>query len=219
MIKSELVIGSKYHRWTVVKLANETKYKSYLCRCDCGVIKPVIAATLIENRSKSCGCYRVGLSRAFNGTGYKKRTPEQRKVYSAWYLMMHRCFSPKSKKYNSYGARGITVCNRWHSIENFSQDMGPKPSSKHSLDRINGDGDYEPGNCRWATIYEQNNNTSRNVKITYQGDIKTISEWARYFGMDIWVFGKRIRRGWDIFKAGTLPIKTQKAPQLAASKP
>ncbi len=93
------------------------------------------------------------------GTSLKKLVE-----YRAWQAMKNRCYNPNCEKYARWGGRGITVCERWlHSFANFYADMGQRPSAKHSLDRIDNDGNYEPGNCRWATSVEQNNNQSKTL--------------------------------------------------------
>jgi hypothetical protein len=126
-----------------------------LCVCDCGSFRDVVRDKLISGHTKSCGCISREGSRLRHGQCRKgSHTPEHR----AWTKMFERCYSdnPYRKKY--YGDRGISVCERWKTFENFFADMGLRPSRQHSLDRINNDGNYEPGNCRWATKSEQMKN-------------------------------------------------------------
>jgi len=126
--------------------ATPTKWQ---CLCDCGKESVVAGKDLRNGRTRSCGCLRADSMRASfrtHGEGsYKFYTPE----YSAWQSMRGRCLNPNNTKYYCYGARGIKVCERWNSYENFLQDMGRKPDKRYSLDRINVNGDYEPSNCRW----------------------------------------------------------------------
>lgn len=104
-------------------------------------------------------------------------------TFSIWMAIIARCENPKHISYKYYGAKGIKICDRWReSFECFFLDMGERPEGK-SIDRINVNGDYEPGNCRWATIEEQNNNKSNAIKITYQGKTMTISDWAKECGI------------------------------------
>jgi hypothetical protein len=118
-------------------------------------------SALRSGNTKSCGCLRRELGRAHgiaskrHGEGASGReTPE----YRAWAAMLCRCRNPRHKSYADYGGRGVTVCERWRAYENFLADMGRRPDRFHSLDRINNAGNYEPGNCRWATWEEQNTN-------------------------------------------------------------
>lgn len=116
--------------------------------------------------------------------------------YRNWHNMKNRCVNPNVPEYKYYGARGIKVCERWiHSFRNFYEDMGPRPSPKHSIDRINNDGDYSPENCRWATQTEQSRNTRCNHLLTINGISKTISEWAEMVGIKQNSLLYRIRRG------------------------
>ena len=108
-----------------------------------------------------------------NKTHGMSGTPE----YQAWIDMKHRCFNPNHKNYLDYGGRGITVCDRWLNLDNFLADMGTKPSPKHSLDRIDNNGDYSPKNCKWSTRVEQNNNTRYNRLITIDDVTLTITQW------------------------------------------
>src|SRR3990167_9258097 len=100
-------------------------------------------------------------------------------LHSTWLRMRERCRNPKHNRYHRYGGRGIGICKRWEKFANFVADMGPKPSSDHSLERINNDSDYKPSNCRWATRLEQGSNTIQNKPISVNGEIKHLAEWAR----------------------------------------
>ena len=115
---------------------------------------------------------------------------------SLWEGMIARCYLKNSPSYYLYGARGISVCPRWRRFWNFIADMGPRPSPSHSLDRIDSDGNYEPGNCRWATAKEQQRNMRCNVRITAFGECLVQSEWAERFGIDARTIGQRLRAGW-----------------------
>jgi hypothetical protein len=109
--------------------------------------------------------------------------------------MRNRCGNPRHPSYPNYGGRGITVCDRWlASFEAFLQDLGPRPSSRHSLDRIDNDGNYEPGNCRWATTSLQNRNSRQNVRISYLGRTLTLCEWSALLGIPRHTLENRIAR-------------------------
>lgn len=128
------------------------------------------------------------------------------KCYWAWSRIKQRCYNPKHGKYPNYGGRGIKVCDRWlDSFENFLIDMGEPPSSKHSIDRISSNGDYEPLNCRWATVYEQNINKRNSIIITLNGETKTLVEWSLETGFNYRTLLKRLANGWDINKIFITP--------------
>jgi len=110
---------------------------------------------------------------------------ERRATWQVWYDMLSRCFKTGNHSYHNYGKRGITVCDRWvNSFEAFLQDMGKRPSPAHSIDRIDNDGNYEPDNCRWATLDEQARNNRRNNLLTLNGKTMCITDWAAFIGID-----------------------------------
>ena len=134
------------------------------------------------------------------------KTPE----YHAWIDMKHRCFNPNNKQYLDYGGRGITVCDRWLNLDNFLADMGTKPSPKHSLDRIDNNGDYSPKNCKWSTRVEQNNNTRYNRLITIDDVTLTITQWENKMGYGRGVIQGRLNLGWSEYDAVMTPVETGK---------
>jgi hypothetical protein len=109
--------------------------------------------------------------------------------------MIGRCHNPKYPSYLRYGARGIKVCEDWHKFNNFFNDMGEPPTPRHSIERINNDGNYEPGNCKWATRKEQANNRSDNILIEFNGQKKTVAQWSDQFSMSRTMLYQRIHRG------------------------
>jgi hypothetical protein len=126
---------------------------------------------------------------------------------SVWRGMKSRCFNPNEKSYKNYGGRGVTVCERWEDFNNFYEDMGPRPSDKHSIDRIDNDGDYCLENCRWATRVEQNRNCRSNRLWVYQGKKQTISMWAEDTGLSYDTLYRRWTLGWEIERIlTTIPI-------------
>jgi hypothetical protein len=149
------LLGRKFSRLLVVKDAGRNKFGNHqwLCRCDCSNEILVITGNLLKRLgTKSCGCLKIERTSKLNLIHGKTRSPE----WYSWMAMRWRCSSPKASDYHWYGGRGIKVCKRWKSsFKNFLADMGLKPSPKHTLDRINNDGDYKPSNCKWATMHEQ----------------------------------------------------------------
>lgn len=172
--------GGKRHR-------GKTPPQTWICRCDCGNIRRVDAGNLRAGFSKSCGC--VHLTKNLDAKSYQ---PE----YLAWHGLKGRCLNPANPCYRHYGGRGIQVCQRWlDSFDDFVADMGLRPSDKHSIDRKDNDGNYEPSNCRWATSKEQSQNRRNNVRLTHQGITICASEWARRLGISPQRIEQRIKQG------------------------
>lgn len=147
--------GQKFNRLFILEKVSSSGQAMFLCRCDCGVEKVIRGASLKFGNTKSCGCFNRETIRKRNITHGMSRTPEWNSFRGA----MERCTNRKHKDYMLYGGRGIQF--KFSSFEQFYSEVGLKPSSKHSLDRINTNGNYEPGNVHWATPKEQANNTRR----------------------------------------------------------
>ena len=169
--------GQRFERLTALTYTGANGM--WLCRCDCGKEKTVSGVELRRGRTRSCGC----LHREIAKTGDCRRvhgmssSPE----YRSWSAMLTRCTDSTRKEFKNYGGRGITVCEEWKSFEVFFADMGKRPP-KTTLDRIDVDGNYEPGNCRWATNKEQAENRRCSVLMTANGKTATQEEWARELG-------------------------------------
>lgn len=121
--------------------------------------------------------------------------------------MVARCTKPSNCNWKRYGARGITVCERWMKYENFLADMGERPSVKHSIERIDNSGHYEPGNCRWATAKEQANNRRDTVRLTYKGETKCLTTWAAELGYSQGCLKYRLKNGWTVEKTLSTPVR------------
>ena len=127
-------------------------------------------------------------------------------IYKTWQGMRRRCFSPSAPFYSRYGGRGITVCARWRdSFANFYADMGPRPSPKHSIERIDNNGNYEPGNCRWATMLEQAQNNTHTRLFTIGDETKTLRQWVGDAAGRFHLVHDRLKRGWTLEEALALP--------------
>jgi len=198
------LIGNRYGKLVVIKrnLSITTKNSYWDCMCDCGNTKTVRGQHLKVGNVLSCGCLAPIVSSAVHSEHglYKTR------AYSIWRGMMDRCYKKSTDSYYLYGARGITVCDRWKtSVQNFYADMG-EPLPRMTIDRIDSYKGYSPSNCRWATNKEQANNKRNNVRIEFNGVHKTITMWAESVGLPKTAVRARIRLGWEIKDALTFPI-------------
>lgn len=162
------------------------------CRCACGTMRSVRGYALTGGNSTSCGCKTAEATRTRSLTHGRRNTAE----YGIYRAMLNRCYQASQKVYPLYGGRGITVCERWReSFMAFLEDMGERPSTSHSLDRIDCNGHYEPSNCRWATSLTQNNNRRNNRILSHAGKSQTMSEWAREIGVSPKFLWSRLNKG------------------------
>ena len=178
----------------------DTRYGNaiWLCRCCCGREVPVRGDHLVSGKRKSCG---------FNcRPTIRQVAPSE---YAAWLGTRNRCYNKQGRNYANYGGRGICVCNRWkNSFENFLSDMGPKLSPKHTLDRYpDNNGNYEPGNCRWATAKEQMRNTRNTIYVESGGERIPLIDLTQRVGVSKGLVLHRLRTGWSLDEALLTPPK------------
>ena len=176
----------------------------WLCVCDCGAKTTVFSNNLRRGLTKSCGCLRAEVS----AKRMTKHGEYGSKAYRSWAHMLGRCNNSNDKKYKDYGGRGISVYRQWFDFSKFLSDMGPCPKEM-SIDRIDNDGNYEPGNCRWATQKTQQNNRRTNRLVSYNGDTLTVSQWAIKLKINYGSLLSRLDRGWSIERALTTKINIQ----------
>lgn len=166
-VRKTIPLGMQFHRWVVISDAppNHRGDTQYLCQCVCGRQSIVHAVSLRSGHSRSCGCLSQDVLRSRRQShGFAPNGPRST-TYIIWKSMRQRCRNQNAEAFKNYGGRGIKVCERWEKFENFLADMGERPGNL-SLDRIDNDGNYEPGNCRWATRIEQRaNSRTRRVPI------------------------------------------------------
>lgn len=202
--KIENLSGRRFGRLIVTGFAGITTDKKYAwhCACDCGKKTAVRGETLKSGNTTSCGCLAIEKNIARLKTHGMRDSSE----FTIWSCMRDRCTRKKNRAYERYGGRGITVCERWNKFENFFEDMGPRPSKLHSIDRIDNNGGYCKENCRWATIAEQSANTRSNRMIEYNGKSLHVAEWSRLTGFSESLIRHRLKRGWTTEKALTCPV-------------
>lgn len=200
---------------TVVEYQGRSKHGDslWLCKCNCGIEKVVASLGLKQGKVKSCGCFRAAALKAGRDQLHKNNTihgQSRTREHHIWQNLIYRCYNPNCPQYDRYGGRGIGVCDKWkESFIAFYEDMGPCPSPKHTVDRIDNDGDYCPENCRWATRKQQANNRRGNRLLTYKGEQKTCAAWAEQFGLTRLIIWQRLGRGWSVEKTLETPPKGQ----------
>lgn len=204
------MIGNRYGRLVVQADAGirGKKYDRYWeCLCDCGQRTVVVGHSLKNGGTKSCGCARRETLQRILTTHGRSKNGKSR-AYSVWKSMKQRCFDPNCESYSRYGARGITVCDRWLDFNNFLADMGEPPNSR-SLDRIDNSKGYSPENCRWATFREQNRNRRSNTVLTVDGVSLCLIEWSERTGLKPATICRRLAAGWDVRSAIFRPLPTK----------
>ncbi len=216
-MKPVLQASQRVHRWTLVNKSapaisrSGRKRPRWECRCDCGKEKLVFEQSLLlalrsdQGGSRSCGCLVSERARKHGHASNGRATAE----YGAWIAAKKRCTNPGNDSYSTYGGRGIRMCARWsESFEAFLHDMGPRPGPDYSVDRINPDGNYEPRNCRWASLAVQSRNRRNNRWYEFEGQPALLVDIARFLGISRDRARSLERRG--LLPARSLPM----APEI-----
>lgn len=182
-----------------------TRRDMWLCLCECGVKKVFDGWKVRSGRVKSCGCNRFYAQRG-------ERTQESYPEYACWKSMLQRCRDSGLPAYKNYGGRGIKVCEAWvKDFYRFLKDVGERPSPYHSLNRIDNEGDYAPGNVEWATTKEQLRNTRVNLVINFKGREQCLAAWCEELNLNYHTIWRRIKKlGWDPVRAIATPIGARK---------
>lgn len=187
--------NQKHGRLTIIKTVQIKGRTYYECVCQCGEKKFVHSSNM--KRTHSCGCLNSEMAKKrFTVHGMR-----QSDEYRIWTGMKYRCYNKNCPKYKIYGGRGVVVCDRWMSFQNFFEDMGNRPSKYYSLDRINNNLGYSKENCRWATLKKQANNTRRNQMIKHNGKNQSLCTWSEELGLNYNTLKTRLRRGMSFEKA------------------
>ena len=195
MKRSVVEIGKRFGRLVILEDCGSKNQKTIVkCLCDCGVIVIRTLYSLKRNKIPSCGC--------FSRDRFTTHGLSNTKEHKIWLSMKERCR-------NNPLYKNINVCQRWlNSFKNFYEDMGSRPADKHSIDRIDNNGDYCPENCRWATSKQQANNRRDNIFFTYNNEKLTIAELSSKYKITYEILRDRlIERKWDINKAIEVPVK------------
>lgn len=205
-MSAKLYPGAQFGKLTVLeRLPNRKGNPMLKCKCECGNESVVQGSNLTTGHTRSCGCIQIKHSQSYT------------REYKTWIAIKRRCCDPNNCGYPRYGAVGIKICDKWiNDFPAFYADMGPKPTPKHSIDRKDNDGNYEPGNCRWATTAEQARNKRNNHFFEFNGKRQTLPDWSREVGISHSTLINRIYKyGWTPEMAFTTPIEDQ----LASHRP
>lgn len=210
------ILGERYGRLVVIKQAGKDKHGGYLwlCKCDCGNEKVILANSLLSGKTQSCGC----LAREQFGNRTRKHGKSRTRLYKIWLNITMRCENTKLNYYKNYGGRGITVCDEWRNnyqaFCDWAMTNGYNENAKTgecTIDRIDVDGNYCPENCRWITRAEQANNKRNNHFLELNGERHTVKEWSEITGINSGSILSRIKYGWTTQRVLQEPIKHAKS--------
>src|ERR1700721_2872348 len=215
------MVGRRFGRLVVLAFVEMAGRRSrWLCRCECETAKVIDGGNLRSGGVRSCGCLQKEKWHAIITKHGGCGTAE----YKVWSGMNDRCHRKKNKRYSDYGGRGITVCKRWRrpgGFPAFLEDMGPRPSPKHSIDRRDCNLGYSPENCKWGTEDEQRNNRRNNVRLTWRGETLTLAQWARRLGVTRAMLSRRYLQGWspeEILETPCLKVQVTERGQFLRTK-
>lgn len=219
---TDSLIGKKFGRLTVVDNAGKSKYgaRLWLCQCECGNKTTAQTAQLNNGKKRSCGCLQKEKASEIVFLAHKEnqkyKVSSDSSLYNRWSSMLRRCTSSKDKHFNSYGGRGIRVCDEWQDFNNFAEwALANGYDDALTIDRIDVNGNYEPNNCRWVTFKEQANNKRKTKYFEHNGKQKTLSQLADEYGINYKLLYERVViEHWDLERALATPKMT---PQQAVA--
>ena len=199
--------GQRFGRLIAERHIGITKSRDYLwlCKCDCGNECIVRAHNLMRGNTKSCGCYhkyKAGIASRTHGQTHTR-------LYKIHRAIIQRCYNTNNPAYSYYGEKGVILCEEWHDFITFKEWADTNGYKEDlTIDRIDGNKNYEPNNCRWIPFKEQSSNVKSNVLITYKGETKTLAQWSRDTGIKAATLAYRIRSDkWSVEQALTTPVR------------
>lgn len=200
------ITGDKYGRLTPLKYLGNRMWE---CKCDCGEIKVVSSNHMRRGLVKSCGCLnRDQPHKTIHGD-------RQTRLYKIWIDMRQRCSNPNNSAYKNYGGRGVRVCSEWNDYQVFKAwAMGNGYDENLTIERVDVDGGYNPDNCEWITRKDQGFNRRNNHVLTYNGETKTLTEWCNELNLSYDMVRGRLKRGWTVEAALTIPKLNNKTKRL-----
>jgi hypothetical protein len=204
------LVGRQFGKWLVLSKGPSDKYwnRRWLCRCECGKERLVLQNSLVYGKSSMCHPCAMRASAEKRAQAIKTHGLSRSLEYKVWSEMIRRCHNHHDTSYANYGGRGIQVCDDWRGaggFEAFIGHIGRRPSASHAVDRIDNNGNYEPGNVRWATQTVQGRNTRKNRLITAFGKTMTLAEWAERTGIKRETIARRLNCGWSSERALNTP--------------
>lgn len=202
-----IAAGQQFVRLTAVRFIKQDRPGTprWEFQCACGNIITARISNVKSGAIASCGCLRKELTSARRTTHGMRQSRE----YISWARMLQRCQNPRSTGWEEYGGRGISISERWMKFEDFFEDMGPMPGPNYSIDRIDVNGNYEPGNCRWATAIDQARNRRNSIIVEYDGEKMHLIDACKMIGISYSTVQTRLNRGWSM-KDALSPLRRKR---------